>query len=57
MSLVGNIAGKGFLPIPLLTLAPSSVKTGVGPRIYAKWTFFAKDLENVCQETLLNSFE
>ena len=57
MSLVGNIAGKGFLHVPLLTLAHSSVKTGVRPRIYAKWTFFAKDLENGWPETLLNSFE
>jgi hypothetical protein len=55
MSLVGNIAGKGFLPVPRLTLAPSSVTTGVRPRIYAKWTFLAKHRENGYQETLVNS--
>jgi hypothetical protein len=30
---VGNIAGKGFLPVLWLTLARSSVTTGVPPRI------------------------
>jgi hypothetical protein len=33
MSLVGNIAGKGLLPVPLVTLAHSSLTTGVRPRI------------------------
>ena len=55
MSLVGNIAGKGFLPAPWLTLAHSSVTIGVKPRIYAKWPFFAQHREYGCQETLLNT--
>jgi hypothetical protein len=33
MSLVGNIAGKGRIPVPLLTLAHSIVTTGVRLRI------------------------
>jgi hypothetical protein len=33
MSLVDNIAGKGFPPVPWLTLACSSVTTGIPPRI------------------------
>jgi len=56
MSLVGNIAGMGILPVPLLTLAHSSVTIGVG-RAYAKWPFFGKHRENGWQETHANSFE
>ena len=57
MSLVDDIAGKGFLPVRWLTLAQSSVTSGVRPRIYAKWPFFGKHRENRLQETLVNSFE
>jgi hypothetical protein len=33
MSLVGNIASKGFLPVPWLTLACGSITTGATLRI------------------------
>jgi hypothetical protein len=56
LSLVDNIAGKGFPLVPWLTLACSSVTTGVLPRI-CRVAIFWKHQMRRWQETLVNSLE
>ncbi len=51
MSLVGNIAGKGFLPVPWLTLACSSVTTGVPPRVCRVAIFWEAPGESMAGNT------
>ena len=55
MSLVGNIAGKGFLPVSLLTLAHSSVMTGVTPRICQVAIFWKAPRESIARNTRKHS--
>jgi hypothetical protein len=51
VSLVGNIAGKGFLPVPWLTPARSSVTTGVTSRICRMAIFWKAPRESVAGNT------
>jgi hypothetical protein len=51
VSLVGNIAGKGFLPVPWLTPARSSVTTGVTSRICRMAIFWKAPRESVAGTT------
>ena len=56
MSLVVNIAGKGFLPVSWLTLACSSVTTGVRLRVCQVAIFWEAPGESMAGNTR-NSLE